>query len=151
MPWKDKNKYKSEEYREYIRTYQKDWYQKNKEKKLVTVYRRREQIWEFYTQLKETLACTRCGENHPATLQFHHCDPHQKAFNLSAAVRQGYSIETIKKEMAKCIVLCANCHTKQHYEELKGKEKASLDDLAAQLQQIEEIIFEDQEQNTDEQ
>jgi hypothetical protein len=34
---------------------------------------------------------------------------------------------------------------------LKGKEKASLNDLAAQLQQIEEIIFEDQEQNTDEQ
>jgi hypothetical protein len=40
MPWKDKDKYRSEAYREYIRNYQKDWYQKNREKKLVTVYRR---------------------------------------------------------------------------------------------------------------
>ena len=145
MPWKDKSKYKSEEYREYIRNYQKDWHQKNRDKRLVTIYKRKEQLWEFYTQLKKTLACALCGENHPATLQFHHCDPQQKAFNLSAAVRQGYSIETIKKEIAKCTVLCANCHAKQHYEESKEKEKSFQDGLAAQFQQIEQLIIEDRE------
>src|SRR6266480_2389018 len=63
-------------------------------------------------QLKATLECARCRENHPTTLQFHHCDPQKKDFNLSEAVREGYSIERIKKEVAKCTVLCANCHAK---------------------------------------
>lgn len=147
MPWKDKSKYKSEEYREYIRNHQKDWYQKNRDKRLATIYKRKEQLWEFYNQLKATSECANCGENHPATLQFHHRDPQKKEFNISQAFREGYSIERIKKEIAKCTVLCANCHAKHHYEELKGKEKTFQDGLAAQFQQIEQIIIDDWEEN----
>ncbi len=119
MPYKDKSKYKSESYREYMRNYQRTWHQRNRTQRIAKVNERKQRIWEFYNKLKATLACSKCGENHPATLQFHHCDPEQKEFNLSEAVREGYSIERLKKEIAKCVVLCANCHAKEHYEQAR--------------------------------
>jgi hypothetical protein len=83
MSWKDKNKYRTEAYREYMRNYQRSWHQRNRARRIAKVYERKERIWEFYNQLKATLECTQCGENHPATLQFHHRDPQKKDFNLS--------------------------------------------------------------------
>jgi hypothetical protein len=116
MPWKDKSKYKSEAYREYMRNYQKSWHQKHKAQRLAHALERKEYMRAFYNQLKENLECSLCGENHPATLHFHDLDPENKDFNLSAAVRNGYGVERIKREVAKCTVLCANCHAKLHYE-----------------------------------
>jgi hypothetical protein len=42
-------------------------------------------------------------------LQFHHLDPELKRLGLSG---QGvtYSIETLRAEASKCVLLCANCH-----------------------------------------
>jgi hypothetical protein len=140
MPYKDKSKYKSEAYREYMRNYQKSWHQRNRVRRIAKVYERKERILEFYNQLKATLECARCGENHPATLQFHHCDPQKKDFNLSEAVREGYSIERIKKEVAKCIVLCANCHAKEHYEWARQNKQASKEGLAGQFLEMEQEL-----------
>ena len=56
-----------------------------------------------------------CGENHPACLDFHHKDKKDKSFNVAIMASSGYSIEKIKEEIAKCIVLCSNCHRKEHY------------------------------------
>ena len=36
-------------------------------------------------------------------------------FNIADAVRNGLSLDTIKKEIKKCIVLCANCHAIRHF------------------------------------
>jgi hypothetical protein len=138
MPWKDKNKYKSEAYREYMRNYQKSWHQRNKAEILARTHKRKEQLREFYTQLKANLECTQCGESHPATLQFHHREPQKKEFVLSAAVRQGYSIERIKREITKCTVLCANCHAKRHYEWAKQNKRLSNEGLVAQFLEIEQ-------------
>ena len=137
MPYKDKYKYKSEAYREYMRNYQKSWHQRNRTRRIAKVHERKVRIWEFYNQLKATLKCARCGENHPATLQFHHCDPQKKDFNLSEAVREGYSIKRIKKEVAKCTVLCANCHAKEHYEWARQSKKPSREGLAGQFLGVE--------------
>jgi hypothetical protein len=54
--------------------------------------------------------CAICGyARHPAALQFHHVDPATKSFGLGV---RGItrSIERLRAEAAKCVLLCANCH-----------------------------------------
>jgi hypothetical protein len=50
-------------------------------------------------------------------LQFHHIDPGTKEIELSTAISRGWSKKRILAEVAKCIVLCANCHLKHHWRE----------------------------------
>jgi hypothetical protein len=71
----------------------------------------------WFAELKVQLACSRCGEDHPACLQFHHRDPKAKDVSVANAVRRGWSRERILRELAKCDVLCANCHFKHHARE----------------------------------
>jgi len=58
--------------------------------------------------------CEICGYNRCiASLEFHHRDPSEKEYawrDLGSC-----SLETIKKEMGKCILLCSNCHKEIHY------------------------------------
>jgi transposase-like protein len=54
--------------------------------------------------------CVICGyDRHVRALQFHHLDPSVKRLSLSG---QGvtYSIDTLRGEARKCVLLCANCH-----------------------------------------
>ena len=54
--------------------------------------------------------CVLCGyARHSAALQFHHLDPAAKSFGLGV---RGItrSIEELRAEAAKCVLLCANCH-----------------------------------------
>jgi hypothetical protein len=46
-------------------------------------------------------------------LAFHHLDTSKKERNISE-LAPGWSIDRILKEIAKCKVLCHNCHTKVH-------------------------------------
>ncbi len=57
--------------------------------------------------------CKVCGENHPACLDFHHRDPSLKLFNIGVSFGS-YSIKKMKEEIAKCDVICSNCHRKLH-------------------------------------
>ena len=59
--------------------------------------------------------CEICGESHPAVLEFHHIDPAKKEINISVAAKHGWSIERLSGELAKCQILCANCHRKKHW------------------------------------
>jgi hypothetical protein len=59
------------------------------------------------------VGCSECDEKDPACLQFHHKDPDQKLRNVSAC----WTIEDIKREIEKCVVLCSNCHRRHHYPE----------------------------------
>jgi transposase len=56
-------------------------------------------------------ACAICGYDRSlAALQFHHVDPSTKRFALS---QEGVtrSLDRARAEAAKCVLLCANCHT----------------------------------------
>jgi hypothetical protein len=70
---------------------------------------------EWFFDYKKNLACMECGANHPAVLDFHHTDPSQKIADIAKMVAQLLSKDTIKKEIDKCVVLCANCHRVQHW------------------------------------
>ncbi len=59
--------------------------------------------------------CSLCEEKHPATLDFHHRDPSSKEGTISDLIDTG-SDEKFYAEVAKCIIICANCHRKQHYD-----------------------------------
>jgi len=53
--------------------------------------------------------CSLCGYDRCiASLQFHHVDPQQKSFGMSAAT--GKSLAAYREEARKCVLLCANCH-----------------------------------------
>ncbi|WP_343773037.1 homing endonuclease associated repeat-containing protein [Natronoarchaeum mannanilyticum] len=59
--------------------------------------------------------CERCGEETPACLDFHHPDHVEKEMEVGKMVTYGYSRERLLDEIEKCVVLCANCHRKEHY------------------------------------
>lgn len=74
---------------------------------------------EWVQSLKEGLACIKCGEKRFPCLDFHHRDPKEKEHQMSRLFKSG-SKATILKEMAKCDVLCRNCHALHHWEEHHG-------------------------------
>ena len=58
--------------------------------------------------------CVRCGYKEClGVLHPHHVDPTKKAFRLSGAHSRSWDI--LCAEMDKCILLCANCHFKEHH------------------------------------
>ena len=96
---------------------QKEWFQKNKQR---MADKQRQQRWEIRRWLREeilpTVSC-KCGESHPSCLDFHHRNPDEKEIAIGDVDNRKWSKEKILKEIAKCDVLCANCHRKHHFEE----------------------------------
>ncbi len=59
--------------------------------------------------------CVDCGQMpHPAAMQFHHLDPGEKDFSWNKGRLKSWG--KITKELDKCVLLCANCHTIRHSE-----------------------------------
>jgi hypothetical protein len=71
---------------------------------------RREWNAEYIERIKAERGCSRCGIKDPDVLVFHHLDPSTKVDDLSRM--RGWSVERIDAEIAKCEVLCHNCHFK---------------------------------------
>jgi len=96
--------------RDKIKRYNKTAHQKRKER--------------YYRILDKNAqkVCEECGytSNYWAPFDFHHRDPSTKECQLSSMVR--HKEETIVKEIAKCIVLCSNCHRLLHYKEQINEE-----------------------------
>jgi hypothetical protein len=59
--------------------------------------------------------CAHCGESDPVVLDFHHVDASTKRFKLIGSLCYCHSREVILEEVAKCIVLCANCHRREEH------------------------------------
>lgn len=70
-----------------------------------TYYKHRNLIQRY----KTIYGCSECGyRKHPAAIHFDHLDPKEKTNLISYMYDR--SLKAIKEEMAKCRLLCANCH-----------------------------------------
>lgn len=98
----------------------RDWYQKrgNRERVLKLNSDKRAERRAWFQGLKLKMECARCGENHPAVLDLHHRDPSEKENGVTDMMAWGK--KRILAEIAKCDVLCSNCHRKLHWEERNG-------------------------------
>jgi hypothetical protein len=74
---------------------------------------RRQDVRAYVRLRKLSLGCIECGYNkHHAALDWHHKDDDKET-----CVGQCESISAADREMAKCVVICANCHRAHHYDE----------------------------------
>jgi len=78
---------------------------------------RKQEIKQWYDDLKKTFKCKKCGEDKFYMLDLHHRDPSEKEYALGVALGRGWSKAKILKEIAKCDVLCSNHHRELHYNE----------------------------------
>ena len=137
--WREKNPQK------YISTSDTEWVVKRRElpredfeqwriekrrrlgsKRARGIYQRNKIIIDEY---KTSHPC-RCGEDDITCLEFHHRDPSKKKFQISNEGKHR-SIQSLNKEIAKCDVLCKNCHTKVHNGE--GTSMMELQELVVDL------------------
>ena len=74
---------------------------------------------ELLRRWKRSKGCSHCGYNNPIALVLDHIDPATKDKNRKSgrAINPLWCKERIKKELALCQVLCANCHTIRTWEE----------------------------------
>jgi hypothetical protein len=62
--------------------------------------------------------CAVCGEADIVVLEFDHIDRSTKEYTIAKML--SYSINTIKKELEKCQVLCVNCHKRKTAKEINS-------------------------------
>lgn len=77
------------------------------------VQKRREKLKQILVEYKGG-KCEICGyDKCLGALEFHHISPSEKNFEIGY---KGYTrgIEECKKEVDKCILVCANCHREIH-------------------------------------
>jgi hypothetical protein len=113
-----RKKIKNEKQKAYSRAY----YERNKETVKATTKENSKTYRDKWRSFKATLSCVKCGQNHVATLDFHHVDSSTKEAAVNELVRNR-AYKKAMQEVEKCIVLCANCHRIHHHEEYLAAKK----------------------------
>ncbi len=97
-----------------VKISRKKSYNKNAEYYKDKSKRRRKEHANLYDEYKKTLSCKICGESESVCLDFHHIEPNEKEYNIALLKYSTGSFEKVKREIEKCVVLCANCQRKVH-------------------------------------
>ena len=105
MPYKNKVDQLAAQRRHYVR---------HKDKYLISFAARRAKHREWLNQYKQQHPCVCCGESDISCLDFHHLDPTTKELKGDVAFYKNWAISHVEQEIAKCVVLCSNCHRKLH-------------------------------------
>lgn len=97
------------------------YYADNRDKRHASIKKRakkvsRENKFKILEFLKNN-PCVDCGEANPLVLEFDHVRGTKKTEVCRLAMK-GYCWETVKKEIDKCEVRCANCHRIKTIQEL---------------------------------
>lgn len=81
---------------------------------------RKKKIYAWVDKYKSDIGCENCGETDKRCLQLHHRDSFNKKKSVATLIGKGYIFRTVKSEVEKCEVLCANCHSIHHYEDRRS-------------------------------
>ena len=100
--------------KEEVNQYNREWYHKNKERRLALTKKWKDKQRQLYNDYKKTLSCAKCGEAETCCLDFHHLDPTQKDKSVAQFMTDNNGFAKALREIEKCIVVCANCHRKIH-------------------------------------
>lgn len=93
------------------REYKLKYYYNHKETHYERNKKTKQKITDYINDYKKTHPCLKCGESTIECLDFHHLGNKE----IEVAKLKGYgSLNKVKNEISKCIVLCANCHRKLH-------------------------------------
>lgn len=98
------------------RTYTRKHYLANKAEYLKRNKIKRERLRQFLRNLKEAAPCPDCGVRYPYyVMEFDH--QRDKLFNVGEYAANNNSWRVLKEEIAKCEIVCANCHRLRTYKE----------------------------------
>ncbi len=103
--------------------YMKSWYAANIEAQRPIANKnnaqwkakKKAEVLGFVHQLK-TAPCTDCKNSfYPWVMQYDHRNPVEKKYNVANMVNRRMPIAAILEEIAKCDLVCANCHADRTY------------------------------------
>ena len=93
------------------RAYDSEYWRRTRLERVRQHRKRRNELREWYRELKEGEPCTDCGGVfHHAAMQWDHLPGLTKTREVSNMVLRGFRRGTILEEIAKCELVCANCH-----------------------------------------
>ena len=115
--WKSKGVKRSLHCKACSRQYVRNHYKNNRNYYLNKTKRRniklRHDTYEYLGNYLLTHVCVDCGENDVLVLEFDHKDRLKKDLEINKMIRKRLSLDTLKKEVQKCDVRCANCHRRK--------------------------------------
>lgn len=115
--------------------WRKQWYQKNKEKVCAKsraysaahhedVVRRRASIRKRNQEIVARTKCRPCMDcgvqYNPWQMDLDHREASQKCESVSCMALQGWGLKRLEIEIAKCDVVCSNCHRERTYRRFHG-------------------------------
>lgn len=93
--------------------YHRAHYLANKDKYKLRNANVREYLRTYIKRYKRLCGCSKCNDRRHYVLDFHHTSG--KDFTIGEAINNNIAIDTLKAEIRKCVVLCANCHREYHH------------------------------------
>lgn len=112
--------------RECQKTRKHAYYAANVSKFVGYAKKRRAQFAAEIDEYKRERGCECCPENEPCCLDFHHRDTGDKNDNVATMMRDSGQA-SVWREIAKCVILCANCHRKLHKGLVTPKDRETVD------------------------
>lgn len=115
MPYKNVN---DPVIKERLRLSRRKYYHSHKESEKLRNVNKRESIKAYIRDVK-SVPCTDCGVSYPYyVMDFDHL--RDKAFTISKLANQK-NLQKVKDEIAKCDVVCSNCHRERTHKRYQDK------------------------------
>ena len=107
------------------RPYNVAYYVAHRADEIARVTRRQRSTLEFLREVRRR-PCADCGGDFaPWVMDFDHRDPANKAFNVMSGRAMLMSRSRLMAEIAKCDIVCANCHAARTYRWLMTRGRAA--------------------------